>query len=121
LVVVSTKDALLVAHEDLVQDTKLIDNKLREYGRTEWKLHREVYRPWGKCDSTDNDDRYQVKRNTVNPGAKLSLKMHHNRAEYWVAVSGSAKVTNGDQTFCYLKMSRHTFPWVSFMRSRIPG
>ena len=99
LVVVSTKDALLVAHRERVQDAKLIANKLREYGRTEWELHREVYRPWGKYDSIDNGDRYQVKRITVNPGAKLSVQMHHHRAEHWVVVSGSAKVTNGDDTF----------------------
>ncbi|MDB2667973.1 mannose-1-phosphate guanylyltransferase/mannose-6-phosphate isomerase [Luminiphilus sp.] len=99
LVVISTKDALLVAHKNRVQDAKLIANKLRECGRTEWELHREVYRPWGKYDSIDNGDRYQVKRITVNPGAKLSVQMHHHRAEHWVVVSGSAKVTNGNETF----------------------
>ena len=99
LVIVSTKDALLVAHKDRVQDAKLIAKKLREDGRTEWELHREVYRPWGKYDSIDNGDRYQVKRITVKPGAKLSVQMHHHRAEHWVVVSGSAKVTNGDETF----------------------
>ena len=99
LVVVSTKDALLVAHKHRVQDAKLIANKLRDDGRTEWELHREVYRPWGKYDSIDNGDRYQVKRITVKPGAKLSVQMHHHRAEHWVVVSGSAKVTNGDKTF----------------------
>jgi len=99
LVVVSTKDALLIAHKDRVQDAKLVANKLRDDGRTEWELHREVYRPWGKYDSIDNGDRYQVKRITVKPGAKLSVQMHHHRAEHWVVVSGSAKVTNGDETF----------------------
>ena len=99
LVIVSTKDALLVAHKERVQDAKLIVNKLRDDGRTEWELHREVYRPWGKYDSIDNGDRYQVKRITVKPGAKLSVQMHHHRAEHWVVVSGSAKVTNGDETF----------------------
>ena len=99
LVVISTKDALLVAHKNRVQDAKLVANKLRECGRTEWELHREVYRPWGKYDSIDNGDRYQVKRITVNPGAKLSVQMHHHRAEHWVVVSGSAKVTNGNETF----------------------
>jgi mannose-1-phosphate guanylyltransferase len=98
-VVVSTKDALLVAHKERVQDAKLIANKLRFDGRTEWELHREVYRPWGKYDSIDKGDRYQVKRITVKPGAKLSVQMHHHRAEHWVVVSGSAKVTNGDKTF----------------------
>lgn len=99
LVVVSTKDALLVSHKDRAQDAKLIVNKLRRDGRVEWELHREVYRPWGKYDSIDNGDRYQVKRITVKPGAKLSVQMHYHRAEHWVVVSGSAKVTNGDQTF----------------------
>ena len=99
LVVVSTKDALLVAHKDRVQDAKRVANKLREDGRTEWELHREVYRPWGKYDSVDSGERYQVKRITVKPGAKLSLQMHHHRAEHWVVVSGVAWVTNGDETF----------------------
>lgn len=99
LVVVSTKDSVLVAHKDRVQDAKLIANRLRGNGRTEWELHREVYRPWGKYDSIDSGDRYQVKRITVKPGAKLSVQMHHHRAEHWVVVSGSAKVTNGDDTF----------------------
>ena len=99
LVIVSTKDALLVAHKERVQHAKLIANKLRDDGRTEWELHREVYRPWGKYDSIDNGHRYQVKRITVNPGAKLSVQMHHHRAEHWVVVSGSAKVTHGDETF----------------------
>ena len=99
LVIVSTKDALLVAHKERVQDAKLIAKKLRDDGRTEWELHREVYRPWGKYDSIDSGDRYQVKRITVKPGAKLSVQKHHHRAEHWVVVSGSAKVTNGDKTF----------------------
>ena len=99
IVVVSTKDATLVAHRDRVQDAKLIASKLKEEGRSEWELHREVYRPWGKYDSVDHGDRYQVKRITVNPGAKLSVQLHHHRAEHWVIVSGVARVTNGDDTF----------------------
>lgn len=99
LVVVSTKDAVLIAHKERVQEAKLFANKLREDGRSEWELHREVSRPWGKYDSIDNGDRYQVKRITVKPGAKLSVQMHHHRAEHWVVVSGSARVTNGDDTF----------------------
>ena len=99
IVVVSTKDALLVAHKDSAQDAKLIADKLRNDGRAEWELHREVHRPWGKYDSIDNGDRYQVKRITVKPGAKLSVQMHHHRAEHWVVVTGLAKVTNGDDTF----------------------
>ncbi len=99
LVVVSTKDVLVVAHKDSVQDVKVIAQKLKSESRTEWKNHREVYRPWGKFDSIDNGERYQVKRITVKAGAKLSVQMHHHRAEHWVVVSGTAKVTNGEKTF----------------------
>ena len=77
----------------------VIAQKLKADGRREWELHREVYRPWGKYDSIDHGDRYQVKRITVNPGAKLSVQMHNYRAEHWVVVSGTAKVTNGEKTF----------------------
>ncbi|MDC0004690.1 mannose-1-phosphate guanylyltransferase/mannose-6-phosphate isomerase [Porticoccaceae bacterium] len=99
LIVVSTKDSILIAHKDRVQDVKLITDKLTKDSRSEWESHREVYRPWGKYDSVDNGERYQAKRITVNPGAKLSVQMHHHRAEHWVVVSGTAKVTNGDKTF----------------------
>ncbi|MDA7717816.1 mannose-1-phosphate guanylyltransferase/mannose-6-phosphate isomerase [Pseudomonadales bacterium] len=99
LIIVSTKDAVLVAHKDSAQDSKIIVQKLKDNGRTEWKSSRETYRPWGKYDSIDNGDRYQVKRLTVKPGHKLSVQMHHHRAEHWIVVSGSAKVTNGDSTF----------------------
>ena len=99
LVIVSTKDVLMVAHKDRVQDVKIIAEKLKRDSRSEWELHREVYRPWGKYDSIDSGDRYQTKRITVKPGAKLSAQMHHHRAEHWVVVSGTARVTNGDKTF----------------------
>jgi mannose-1-phosphate guanylyltransferase len=99
LVVVDTKDALMVAHKDSVQDAKIIAQQLKADERSEWDLHREVHRPWGKYDSIDNGDRYQVKRITVKPGARLSVQMHHHRAEHWIVVSGTAKVTNGDKTF----------------------
>lgn len=99
LVVVSTKDALMVAHKDSVQDVKLITESLKIQARSEWQLSREVYRPWGKYDSIDSSERYQAKRITVKPGAKLSVQMHHHRAEHWVVVSGTARVTNGDKTF----------------------
>ena len=99
IVIVDTKDALMVAHRDSVQDAKLIAQKLKKEERSEWELHREVYRPWGKYDSIDSGERYQVKRITVKPGAKLSVQMHHHRAEHWIVVSGTAKVMNGDKTF----------------------
>ena len=99
LVIVSTKDVLVVAHKDSVQDVKAVAQQLKAESRTEWEHHREVYRPWGKYDSIDSGDRYQAKRITVKPGAKLSVQMHHHRAEHWVVVSGTAKVTNGEKTF----------------------
>ena len=99
LVVVETADAVLVAHKDRVQDVKKVVEHLKAAGRTEHVNHREVYRPWGMYDSIDHGTRYQVKRITVKPGAKLSVQMHHHRAEHWIVVSGTAKVTNGDQTF----------------------
>jgi mannose-1-phosphate guanylyltransferase len=99
LVIVSTKDVLVVAHKDSAQDVKAVAQQLKADSRTEWEHHREVYRPWGKYDSIDNGERYQAKRITVKPGAKLSLQMHHHRAEHWVVVSGVAKVTNGEKTF----------------------
>ena len=99
LVIVSTKDAVLVASKNAAQDVKQITQELMNEARSEWLFHREVYRPWGKYDTVDAGERYQVKRITVNPGAKLSVQLHHHRAEHWVVVSGSAKVTNGDNTF----------------------
>jgi len=99
VVIVPTKDATLVAHKDRVQDAKVFASQLKTEERSEWELHREVYRPWGKYDSVDHGQRYQVKRITVKPGAKLSVQMHNHRAEHWVVVSGLARVTNGDQTF----------------------
>ncbi|MFI8480850.1 mannose-1-phosphate guanylyltransferase/mannose-6-phosphate isomerase [Pseudomonas sp. NPDC078700] len=99
LVVVETKDAVMVAHKDQVQDVKKIVEQLKLQGRDEHINHREVYRPWGVYDSIDEGHRYQVKHITVKPGAKLSVQMHHHRAEHWVVVSGTAKVTNGDDTF----------------------
>jgi mannose-1-phosphate guanylyltransferase len=99
LVVVETKDAVLVAHKDRVQDVKKIVEALKNDGRHEHMNHREVYRPWGIYDSIDNGNRYQVKRITVKPGAKLSVQLHHHRAEHWIVVSGTAMVTNGEKQF----------------------
>lgn len=93
LVIINTKDAVLVAHKDQTQDVKHIVNQLKAANRPEVTFHREVFRPWGKYDSVDSGQRFQVKRITVNPGAKLSVQMHHHRAEHWVVVSGTALVT----------------------------
>lgn len=98
-VVVATKDVIMVAHKQSVKDAKIVAQKIKANSRSEWEFHREVYRPWGKYDSVDSGDNYQVKRITVKPGAKLSVQMHHHRAEHWIVVAGTAKVTNGEKTF----------------------
>lgn len=99
IVVVETADAILVSHRNQVQDVKQVVEWIKSEGRDEHLSHRCVYRPWGHYDSIDKGERYQVKRIFVNPGAILSLQMHHHRAEHWVVVSGTAKVTRGDETF----------------------
>lgn len=99
LVIVDTPDALLVAHQNSVQDIKRIVEQLKAQHRFEHINHREVFRPWGRYDSVDRGPRHQVKRITVKPGAKLSLQMHHHRAEHWIVVSGTAQVTCGEQTY----------------------
>ena len=97
LVVVQTKDAVLIADRNHVQDVKKVVEQIKQDGRREHHIHREVYRPWGKYDSIDEGDRYQVKRITVKPGEGLSLQMHHHRAEHWIVVAGTAKVTINDE------------------------
>jgi mannose-1-phosphate guanylyltransferase/mannose-6-phosphate isomerase len=98
-VVVETKDAVMVAPKDRVQDVKALVNELKKQNRYETSLHREVFRPWGSYDSIDNGDRFQVKRLVVKPGASMSLQMHHHRAEHWIVVSGTARITRGEETF----------------------
>lgn len=99
MVVVETPDAVLVAHKSRMQSVKEIVARLKREGRAEADAHRKVYRPWGYYDSIDAGSRFQVKRIVVNPGAALSLQMHHHRAEHWVVVRGTARVTRGDETF----------------------
>ena len=98
-VVVETKDAIMVAPRDRVQDVKKLVARLKAEGRYEHSLHREVARPWGSYDSIDSGDRFQVKRLTIKPGAVLSLQLHHHRAEHWVVVAGTAQITRGDEVF----------------------
>ena len=98
LVIICTKDAVMVAQKDSVQDIKVIVEQLKHENRNEWKLNREVYRPWGKYDSIDAGHQYQVKRITVKPGQKLSLQRHQHRAEHWIVVKGIAEVRCGDTT-----------------------
>tara|TARA_B100000674_G_scaffold44217_1_gene30697 strand:- start:29715 stop:31010 length:1296 start_codon:yes stop_codon:yes gene_type:complete len=98
LVIVETTDAVLVADINQVQKVKDIVKLIEADGRSEHEFHREVHRPWGRFDSVDAGDRYQVKRITVKPGAKLSTQMHHHRAEHWVVVQGTAKVQRGEDS-----------------------
>ncbi|HJS91198.1 MAG TPA: mannose-1-phosphate guanylyltransferase/mannose-6-phosphate isomerase [Steroidobacteraceae bacterium] len=98
-VVVETKDAVLVAPRSRVQDVKKLVFRLKEQGRYEHSLHREVFRPWGSYDSIENGPRFQVKRLKVKPGAVLSLQLHHHRAEHWIVVSGTARITRGEEVF----------------------
>jgi len=99
LVVVETADAVMVSSKGAVQDIKTIVSALKNDGRTETNSHTKVYRPWGTYESLVTGDRFQVKRITVNPGQRLSLQMHHHRAEHWIVVNGIAKVTCGDEVF----------------------
>lgn len=99
IVVIQTKDAVLVASKNKAQDVKSIVNILKDSGRKETIAHREVYRPWGMYDLIGNGDRYQVKSIKVKPKERLSVQMHYHRAEHWIVVSGTAKVTvNGKET-----------------------
>jgi len=97
LIVIDTPDATFIATQDKVQEVKTIVELLKKSGRDEGAMHRKVYRPWGWYDSIDVGKHFQVKRLHVNPGAKLSLQMHHKRAEHWVVVSGTATAINGEE------------------------
>lgn len=120
-VIVETKDAILVAPRDRVQDVKKIVKQLKDKGRTESVTHRKVYRPWGSYETMDIEQRFQVKRITVKPGAKLSLQKHYHRAEHWTVVSGSAIVTKGD-TEMMLKEDESTYiPLGTMHRLENPG
>ncbi|MGI8560012.1 MAG: mannose-1-phosphate guanylyltransferase/mannose-6-phosphate isomerase [Luteimonas sp.] len=99
LVVVETDDAVLVAHKDRVQQVKDVVARLKADKRSHAVLHREVHRPWGSYDSVDVGDGFQVKRIKVKPGARLSLQSHRHRAEHWVVVRGTARVTRDDEVF----------------------
>ena len=97
LIIVETADAVLVTTRANSQDVKHLVGQLEQHQREEKQLHRKVSRPWGWYDSVEEGERFKVKRIQVNPGASLSLQMHHHRAEHWIVVKGTAEVTNGDQ------------------------
>ena len=121
VVVVDTDDAVLVARLDQVQDVKNIVAQLSSKNRTEHVNHRRVARPWGSYDSIDADDGFQVKRITVNPGASLSLQMHHHRAEHWIVVEGTAEVTCGEKVFMVEKNQSTFIPLGEKHRLTNPG
>ena len=120
-IIVETKDAILVAPKDRVQDVKDLVAKIKKSGRTESALHREVFRPWGSYDSIDSGDRFQVKRLSVKPGGVLSLQMHHHRAEHWIVVQGTARITRNDETFLLAENESTYIPVGATHRIENPG
>ncbi|SEN17597.1 mannose-1-phosphate guanylyltransferase/mannose-6-phosphate isomerase [Nitrosomonas marina] len=120
-IVVETPDAILVAHKDQTQDVKKIVDSLKETGRSESHLHRKVFRPWGWYDGVDSGERFQVKRIVVKPGAALSLQMHHHRAEHWIVVRGTARVTRDDESFLVTENESTYIPVGTRHRLENPG
>ena len=120
-IIVETKDAILVAPKERVQDVKELVALIKKSGRTESALHREVFRPWGSYDSIDNGDRFQVKRLSVKPGGVLSLQMHHHRAEHWIVVQGTARITCNDKTFLLSENESTYIPIGATHRIENPG
>jgi mannose-1-phosphate guanylyltransferase/mannose-6-phosphate isomerase len=120
-VVVETKDAVLVAPKHRVQDVKQLVAQLKKQGRYETSLHREVFRPWGSYDSIDSGDRFQVKRLSVKPGACMSLQLHHHRAEHWIVVAGTARITRGDEVFLLEENQSTYIPLGTRHRIENPG
>jgi len=121
MVIVETPDAVLVAHKDKTQDVKKIVDRLKAAGRAEGQMHRKVFRPWGWYDSVDTGERFQVKRIVVKPGAALSLQMHHHRAEHWIVVSGTARVTKGEESFLVSENESTYIPLGTTHRLENPG
>lgn len=121
VVVVETPDAILVAHKQHVQQIKSLVGRLKSEHGTEASDHRKVQRPWGHYDSIDNGDRFQVKHIVVEPGASLSLQMHYHRAEHWVVVRGTARVTCGDKSFLLTENQSTFIPLGTTHRLENPG
>ena len=121
LIVVETADAVLVVHKNKTQDVKKIVDILKARNRTEGQIHRKVFRPWGWYDGVDAGARFQVKRIVVKPAGILSLQMHHHRAEHWIVVSGTAKVTRGDETFLVSENQSTFIPLGTTHRLENPG
>jgi mannose-1-phosphate guanylyltransferase/mannose-6-phosphate isomerase len=120
-IIVETKDAVLVAPKGRVQDVKELVAMIKKSGRSESALHREVFRPWGSYDSIDNGERFQVKRLSVKPGGVLSLQMHHHRAEHWIVVQGTARITCGEKVFLLSENESTFIPIGAAHRIENPG
>jgi mannose-1-phosphate guanylyltransferase/mannose-6-phosphate isomerase len=121
LIVVETPDAVLVADKNSAQDVKAVTQFLQREQRSEHQHHQRMHRPWGSFDSIGFGDRYQVKRLTVGPGESQSLQMHHHRAEHWIVVSGTARVTNGDKVFLLTENQSTYIPVGVVHRLENPG
>lgn len=121
LVVVDTDDAVLIADKNCVQDVKKLVERLKDSERSEALRHRKVYRPWGYYDSIDAGPRFQVKRILVKPGQQLSLQMHHHRAEHWVVVRGTARVTRGEEELLLTENQSTFIPLGVVHRLENPG
>jgi mannose-1-phosphate guanylyltransferase/mannose-6-phosphate isomerase-like protein (cupin superfamily) len=121
VIVVETADAVLVARKDSVQDVKEVVARLKEEGRPEHENQRKVPRPWGSYEVIDKGDGFQVKRLTIKPGAALSLQMHKHRAEHWVVVRGTARVTRGDQVLTLTENESTHIPFGVKHRLMNPG
>jgi mannose-1-phosphate guanylyltransferase/mannose-6-phosphate isomerase len=121
LIVVETPDAVLVTRKDRAQDVKAVTQYLKHEARNEFRHHQRVHRPWGTFESIGQGSRYQVKRLVVKPGERLSLQMHHHRAEHWVVVSGTARVTRDDETFLLTENQSTYLPVGSTHRLENPG
>lgn len=120
-VIIETADAVLVADKSQVQNVKQVVDWLHDQQREEHLTHRRVFRPWGSYEGIDMGQRHQVKRITVNPGAALSLQMHHHRAEHWIVVNGTAKVTRGEETFIVSENESTYIPIGTKHRLENPG
>jgi len=121
LVVVETADVVLVARRDQVQEVKKLVDRMKAEKRCEHLIHKQVYRPWGWYEGIDEGERFQVKRIMVKPGEKLSLQMHHHRAEHWIVVSGTAKVTRDGEVTLLTENQSTYIPLGTSHRLENPG
>ncbi|MCY3637710.1 MAG: cupin domain-containing protein, partial [Chloroflexi bacterium] len=121
VIIIETPDAVLAAHKERVQEVKELVEQLKRDGRPEQENHVKINRPWGSFETVDSGDRFQVKRLTIRPGEVLSLQMHHHRAEHWVVVKGTAKVTRGDEEFLLTENQSTYVPVGVIHRLENPG